>query len=361
MLHSATGTGVPQVVESRHLLTPLRAFQSRTAILYLVAIWLSAMLTYDYYARIENPQQQQRISLHHEIVVRTAPYQYRYRILVPNAAEVIGRLIQRLPLIRSRPAVEPLTYSKRAFGISYCLLNFTALLIFFVCQIRLIWLFFAYELALLGGAISALLVDFTFRDHFFHPWSLWEGAFFALGLILIHRRMHWEFLGLSLVALLNRETSLFLVLIFLICTLPRHWPKGGLTKVALQGDTQFAMANLVVWLSGYLALHRLVGYRPSTFFIETALSGNGAHFRYAVALNVLLIGSLAPLILTGLRSAPQLIRRSAWILPAYFGLLLVIGFWWEIRYWIAVLPVIVPALIAAIANAGKVISSDHGI
>ena len=58
MLHSATGTGVPQVVESRHLLTPLRAFQSRTAILYLVAIWLSAMLTYDYYARIENPQQQ---------------------------------------------------------------------------------------------------------------------------------------------------------------------------------------------------------------------------------------------------------------------------------------------------------------
>jgi hypothetical protein len=66
MLHNATGTGVLQV-KSRHLLTPLRALQSRTAILYLVAIWLSAMLTYDYYARIENPQVQQRMALHHGV------------------------------------------------------------------------------------------------------------------------------------------------------------------------------------------------------------------------------------------------------------------------------------------------------
>jgi len=337
-------------------LTLMRELRSRTVILYMVAIWLSAMLTYDYYDRTERPQVQGRILLHHEIVVGTAPYQYRYRVLLPNVAEVIGRLIQRLPLIHSRPVAEPLTYSKRAFVISYCLLNFTALLIFFVCQIWLLLLFFVYELALLGGAISALLVDFTFRDHYFQPWSLWEGAFFSLGLILIHRRMHWQFLGLSLIALLNRETSLFLVLIFLINTFPCHWPKGGLTKIALQRDTQFAVANFVVWLAGYLALHQLVGYRPSTFFIETAVSGNAANFKYAVVLNAVLIGSLTPLILSGLRSSPQLIRRSAWILLPYFGLLLVIGFWWEIRYWITVLPVIVPAMIAAIPNAGKMIS-----
>ncbi len=318
------------------------------------------MLAYDYYARVVAGNVQKRISLHHDIVIRTAPYQYRYRILLPTVAEGISRLIQRLPPIRSHPVIKPLAYSQRAFVISYGLLDFAALLVFFICQIRLIWLFFRYELALLGGVISALLVDFTFRDQFFHPWSLWEGALVALGLILIHRRMHWRFVAVTLVALLNRETSLMLPLIFLICTLSFHRGKGGLPKIRLERDTQFAFANLVTWVIGYVALHYFVGYRPSTFFIQTAFRGNRDHISYAVLLNALLIGALVPIILNGFQSAPRLIRRSAWILPAYFGLLLAIGYWWEIRYWITVLPIIVPAMIAAIASAGK-ISLEDGI
>lgn len=47
---------------------------------------------------------------------------------------------------------------------------------------------FRFELALFGVAAAACLMQFTFRDQYFHPWSFWEGAYFAAGLLLIHRR-----------------------------------------------------------------------------------------------------------------------------------------------------------------------------
>src|SRR5262245_44783264 len=103
----------------------------RRLIVCWLAIWLSAMLTYDYYSRIEDPHMVWRIALHNEIISGTAPYQYRYRILVPVAAEGLGRAFQHAPMVASRPILPPLAYSKRAFELAYATLNFTALAILF--------------------------------------------------------------------------------------------------------------------------------------------------------------------------------------------------------------------------------------
>ena len=102
----------------------------------------------------------------------------------------------------------------------------------------------------------------------------------------------------------------------------------------------------------FFVLHQVVGYRPSTFSwkppskAETAVKGSRSHLAYSRLLNLLLFGPLSPYLIKGLRRSPFLIRRSA-MLPAYFGLLLVVGYWREIRYWISLLPIVVPTLIAA--------------
>lgn len=332
---------------------------SPRVILFWLAIWLSGILTYDYYVRVESPSIERRISLHYEIVTGSAPYPYRYRILLPFTAEVVARLIQKLPTVRSRPSIQPLSYSKRAFTLAYSSANITALVILFVCLGELVWRMFTYRLALFGISVSALLVNFTFRDHYFHPWSLWEGAFFALGLLLIHRQQYWLFSGVSLLALINRETSLFLLLAFLFCTLPQKWSKHSFVETMGKRDLRFAFANLVIWGVGFLVLHQIVGYSPPTFFVETALNGNRANLKYAALLNFLLFGFVWPLVLRGIFVSPMIIRRSAMMLPAYFGLLLVIGFWWEIRYWITVIPIVIPALIAAVASVSLRTSKDY--
>jgi len=266
-----------------------KALTSARVILCWLAIWLSGMLTYDYYVRIEAPRIQQRISVHYKILSGSAPYEYRYRILLPYTAEAVARLIQQFPMVRSHPAIQPLSYSKRAFILAYCSLNITALVIFLVCIGQLIWRMFTYHLALLGIFVSAFLVNFTFRDQYFHPWSFWEGAFFALGLLLIHRQQYWLFSGVSLLALINRETSLFLLVAFLFCTLPQEWSKSSFAKALMKRDVRFAVGNLMIWGVGFLILHQLVGYGSTTVSVGSNLSGNRVNFEYTVLLNFLLL------------------------------------------------------------------------
>ncbi len=308
------------------------------ALLGLLAVWLAAMLTFDYYVRIEEPEMQARMSLHHMIVDGTAPYQYRYRILIPYAAEGLGRLFQHAPRVNTRAIVPPLTYSKRAFVLAYALLNWVALVIMLWAVGALIARLTRFDLAPFGVALSAMMIEFTFRQHYFHPWSFWEGAFFALGLLLIHARKYWAFSALSLAALLNRETSIFLLVAFVCIELPRG---PGL---------RFAIGSLAAWVAGYFAIHALVGYAPATFFVGTALEGNRANLWFSLWLNLLIIGIPLPLIWRGLERSSPFIRRAALALPAYLALLLVIGYWWEIRYWITALPIIVPAIAAAAAD-----------
>jgi len=328
-----------------------RALTTPRFILCWLAIWLSAVLTVDYYDRIEAPGMNDRIALHHGIVTGSAPYQFRYRILTPYIADGTARLLQHLPIVRTRPSMQLRPYSELAFTLAYCFLNLLALITLFWSLGELLWRLFRYDLALCGVALSAMLVSFTFRDHYFQPWSFWEGAFFALGLLLIHRRRYALFSGVSLLGLLNRETSVFLLVAFLFTALPQDMSREGLRRAARSRGLRFAVGNLAVWVAGFFILHAVVGYRPSTFFLETALRGNRAHVGYALILNALFIGLISPLVIAGIRRSPPLIRRSALMMPAYLGLLLVIGFWWEVRYWITLLPIVVPGLVAALANA----------
>jgi hypothetical protein len=328
-----------------------RVLSTPRLILCWVAIWLSAMLTGDYYVRVEAPAMNARISLHQDMVTGNAPYAYRYRVLAPYAAEALARLLQHAPIVNTRALTPPLPYSGLAFTTAYCLLNLAALVTLLWSIGELTWRLSRYDLALLGVAIAAVMVGFTFRDHYYHPWSFWEGAFFALGLLLIHRQQFLLFSALNLFGLINRETSVFLLVAFLLTTLPRDLSKARAIEALHSSPFRFAVGNLIVWVIGFFTLHYVIGYKPSTFTLETAVAGNRAHIWYALVLNTLFIGCVSPLILKGLRLSPPLIRRSALMIPGYLALLLTLGYWWEIRYWITLLPIVVPALVAALANA----------
>ena len=215
-----------------------RVLSTPRLILCWVAIWLSAMLTGDYYVRVEAPALNARIALHQDMVTGNAPYAYRYRIFAPYAAEGLARVLQHAPIVSSRPATPPLSYSGLAFTTAYCLLNLAALIVLLWSIGELTWRLWRYDLALLGVAIAAVMVGFTFRDHYYHPWSFWEGAFFALGLLLIHRQQFLLFSALSLFGLVNRETSVFLLVAFLLTTLPRDLSKAS----AIEALQQFAFS-----------------------------------------------------------------------------------------------------------------------
>ncbi len=294
--------------------------------------YLSALLTYDYYDRIEVPRHDIRVSFHRSVVDGTAPYQLRYRVLVPYVAEGIMKVAgQILP-------------PERSFRLTYMVLNFAALAIFFGSLLGLLHQWFGPGLAYFGLALSAVIIDFTFRHHSFHPWSFWEASLCALAMLWISRK-HWSRLvPLSIAAAMIRETTALLPLGFLLAVLPlnpRHWRSAELRR----REVRVALGSIFAWAATLAAVHAVVGYRPATFSIQTAIAGNLQDLRLALILNFLMAGPLLMLAARGvLRSAP-VVRGMALAAIPYVCVLSVIGYWWEIRYWMAILPVLVPAVI----------------
>lgn len=314
----------------------------------LVATSLAAQLGYDYFDRVERPQHAERMAVHRTIVDGTAPYQYRYRVLVPYAAEPLARALQHIPLFHGDAPAEGYAYGHWAFATAYLLLNLAALLLFLGMLFAVCRALFTTELALLGIALAAMVASFTFRDHFFHPWSFWEAALFAGGLWCVQTGRYGWFTFVVLLGAVNRETSVFLVLVFAFAAAPE---RGVAWSTWLRGaQARWVLASGVTWLAAWGAVHALVGYAPATFTLADARAGNLANLRYAARLNVLLFGPAWALVAVGLWRGPRLVRRAALVLPFYLGLLLVIGFWWEIRYWLTVLPILVPALLAGLVT-----------
>ena len=322
----------------------------QSTVIILVAIHLSGILAYDYYWRVENPSMDRRIALHRDILDGSAPYEYRYRVLIPEVADAIAQIIQSSPVASSEPKLTALPYSRKAFEIAYVSLDFMAFAVLLWSVAELLRRLFDYPLALFGMALSSFLVNFTFRDHYFHPWSFWEGAFFAAGLLLLHQERYWLFSVIGIVGVFNRDTSLFLLLAFLFYTLPERLTRRSLADLLHERAFRFALGNLIVWTAGFFLLRLSIGYKPAVFSVETAWKGNSEHWPYALILNLLLFGPMWVWVVRGIPISPLLIRRAAMIIPLYIGLLLVIGYWWEIRYWISLIPILVPGLIAAISK-----------
>jgi hypothetical protein len=327
-----------------------RAARSYSLILVLFSVQLSGILCFDYYWRVERPSMDRRIALHRDVLDSSAPYEYRYRILIPKAADLVARALQHFWVSSAQPKIVELSYGRDAFAWAYICLDFLAFFFMLWAGGRLTQELFQYPLALFGMAVSCLLIDFTFRDHYFHPWSYWEGAFFALGLLLLYRERYWSFSVVSILGIFNRDTSVFLPLAFLFYAFPQPVIKSSLAGLAQRRAFRFAIGNLIVWLLGFLLLRQVIGYRPPIFSVETAWKGNTDSWPYALSLNLLLFGPMWLWLIRGIRMAPVLIRRAAIVIPLYLALLLVIGYWWEIRYWISILPILIPALIAGICQ-----------
>ena len=66
-------------------------------------------------------------------------------------------------------------------------------------------------------------------------------------------------------------------------------------------------------------------------------------------------------VLLGLRKAPEFIRRAALIIPFYVVILLFIGYWNEIRYWIMVYPLLISLGLAGMYHDEVAAPAPQGV
>jgi hypothetical protein len=298
----------------------------RLGSLTLAAIFVSAaaVTALDYAFFVGDPTLVARRQIHQGVLAHTATAPDRYRLLAPLLVEGPVRVLQQW--------MSPELAFDRVYAAFY-LTAITALLWSLFAYLR-VW--FSDAQALIGVLLVASTLRITIRQHDYAPFSYLEPTFFAVALLLILRDRRIWFALLVLLASLNRETGIFLVVLF------------AATQPLTRRNLFTALLYAGLWAVVFAGV-RLYGGEAERYWElgriwRTNLSQPGLTLYNVTAF----LGVMWLLALAGFRNSPPFVRRAAIVIPAYAGAVAVWGLWWEVRLLMPVLPLVLPLALSAL-------------
>jgi len=280
---------------------------------------LATLLSFHIITRIDLPRHAERIAFHERILRGDAPAPYRYRVLVPKSVELL-----RMEFAKQLG-------EDRAFQAAFALFDFLALLLLLASLFAYLRIWFDPGMSLLGVFAVSLTMLVAMADHFYQPWSLLEASLFPLALILIRRDWTIAFLSLVVIGALNRETSVFLPLLYLLghWTLYEEKGSGHLPRRALA----VALLAFALWAAIQLSLRTMLGAAEPVHSLPQLLAKNlDTHSLARTARNLgQFMLPFVFFIVPGFRRAPAFVKRTTLLLPPYLAAYLIWGIWYEMR------------------------------
>ena len=245
------------------------------------------------------------------------------------------------------------TYLSRATGL-------TPLTVWYVT--RLLWFFAAYcvmhvylrtwftaERALTGVALVAASLPLTFTNSWPHPDHAAELALFPLAALAIARERDAWFAAVLPLAALNRETSVFLVLLYAV-TRP-------LTRTHVIRTAAFAGE----WLIVYAGLRIVRGYSPYDMWqagrnlVDLTIPLPAAYDPYYRAYAYFVVALFGPMLAFALtaRHAPLYVRRALLVVPAVVTVAFLFSNIIETRIFTPLYACLLPALLYALSAGNE--------
>jgi hypothetical protein len=216
---------------------------------------------------------------------------------------------------------------------------------------------FARGPAVAGALLIAVLLPLTFTNGWAHPDHLVELGLFTLACAAIARGWTAAFALLLIANGLNRETSAFLVPLFLLA--------GPLTRDRLITSTTLAL----FWTATYLGLRAWLGFqtydpwqwRQNLVYLGLLPPNFDLYYRaYAWFVVVL----LAPLVYAAIVAWPRLPRMLrggiAVVAPLFVVVCLLFSSVIETRIFTPLLPIVAPAVIFALFPTERVSQAAAG-
>ena len=206
-----------------------------------VILSAAAAIGYEYTYMVNLPNRYACMKLHTQIIERQSDAPYRYRVLVPYVMQ--GFIYAGLPFM---------SYT-RAFNIVYASYAVGACFLLLWMLFMYVRLWFTREQTLIGVLFVASTIFVPFFDHYFQPWSLLEPALYAAALLAIHDRRYYRLAVLTLLASLNRETGVFLPLLFLLVGIGRLSAIKANPSV-LRGVVLRFLGYISIWAAVFVGL-----------------------------------------------------------------------------------------------------------
>ncbi len=290
------------------------------------------MLVYGYITRIDKPNQYVRMALHEAVVSKDSLEPYRHRVLVPWVVEAIIR-----PFTSFFPR-------KEVFSGAYALYEAFAITLMLLSLYAWSRRFYEPPVALAGCLFVGVTAPMALKDHYFQPWSLLEPGLLTLGLIFIVRERVAALGVLTILATLNRETGIFLPLLWgaLKCWDGKGWHRE---------NGRIFIALLLLSLATLLGVVLVQGWADPLHTPGELLRENltGRNLGRTLLNGVLFLGAFWFFAVKGYRKSPEEIRRSAWIIPLYLFVVLIWGRWHEVRLLMPLYPILVPMALAFVS------------
>lgn len=248
-----------------------------------------------------------------EVAGGTAQSPYQYRVLLPYAFHALSKTVDERVLI---------------WAIWFLLLAILALIIDEFSRS-----YFADATVILWTLIATTTVAVIIYGHAgaFPYWAGFEVILFATTILLLQRQQYNALLAVVVLATLNRETALFMVLMI------------ALVSRNLRLSTILGAA----WAITYGALRIYFGSAEPVFTLHQTILMNlqpvSASF---VILLLWFSGSILYAAWKGRDAAPELVQRAAWYIPFYLVAVAVFGVWTEIRLLLPLIPVLAPLAMA---------------
>ncbi len=310
---------------------------------YGILLSIAAVLALTYFSYIERPNLEARQTLHRQIIEGTAPNPYRYRVLAPWVVNFLAEALSWAVPVLSRTLLAPeASETAGAFLLAYFIFDLVAIFTALSALFRLVSQWFSRDQALLGTMFAAATMPVTFRDHYFHPWSLLEIGLFCWGLLAIYQRRHWWLAAVTLLGAFNRETSVFIPLAFFFTTVELDWNRKSITMS--RQNLLLTAAYFLLWLSVFTGLRYFLGHTAPIWTAQQSWRQNTdpRSAVKAIVLGSLFLGLFWIYAIFGYLHAPVFIRKAAFIIPFYAAVLFVFGLWYETRYLMSLYPLLIP-------------------
>ena len=214
----------------------------------------------------------------------------------------------------------------RFFAVFYVL----ALPAFLASLFAYVRVWFPTEPALVGVLFVAATLPVAMRPNEYAPYSFLEPTFVSLSLLCVLRdRRRWLAL-LVAIAAFNRETGIFLVLLYAVAR-----PVNKQRVIT-------ALAYAAIWLAVFIGVRLYGGLANPYWTVDKVFRTNLSQLRPTAFYVAALLGAFWWFAIAGFRRAPPFVRRVAIVIPAYVAVIAVWSIWGEVRLLLPLIPLLLP-------------------
>lgn len=307
---------------------------------------VSVVLAGIYYWQIDMPRLYQRIPIYQSFIENSyspsdlSSGNFWTNYLNKSHYRVLAPFLVYYPL---KFFAHFITYSK-AFLIVWLLFDLLAIFfsLYWLSKYLSVWL--SKDKVILAILVSALVWAFTFKDQSFAPWSLLELGFISIGLFYIYENKLLQLIATIILATLNHNTSLFLILAYFLANYKKESTKQ-LTKNLAWPCLSFLSTIFILGTFRSLPLRITPGVL--LFVLKYVFYSNISHLyiiRALINISVFFLPFLVFYLTKEKNPIPPHLKRLSWVAPFYLTSYLILGGWEEVRLLVILYPFLVPVV-----------------